>query len=324
MSDGVRWIKLAVGMHDDEKIKLLDSMEGKDAHHYVWVRLLIQAAKTNARGKIYLSEDVPYTNEMLSIIFNRPIEVVEASLKVMADLKMIHIDERNFITVTNWEKHQNVEGMEKIREQNRQRAKKFRAKNKSKEVSKEAADNDKADGKVNDKSNNVSVTKQNKKENENKKKNKSKNETETEKNENSEIVVNNNNCNLVEKPKVFVSKVNDKEEIKSAADIMAYIKKISEKIVKISLSAIKAAVLIHGVENVKLAVDEAVEANKLRMNYINGILRNWQAEGYPDAYKKLNNSGNGYKVREYKKLSFNNFEARVYDYDALEKGLLGW
>ena len=59
MSD-IKWIKLATCMPDDEKIKLIDAMPERDTIHYIWIRLLIQAGKTNADGEIFLSEDMPW------------------------------------------------------------------------------------------------------------------------------------------------------------------------------------------------------------------------------------------------------------------------
>jgi len=60
----IKWFKLATHMPDDEKMKLIDAMPQRDTVHYLWIRLLIQAAKTNANGEIFLSEDMPYTDKM--------------------------------------------------------------------------------------------------------------------------------------------------------------------------------------------------------------------------------------------------------------------
>jgi predicted phage-related endonuclease len=38
MSD-VKWIKVAIGMFDDEKMKLIDDMDDRDTVHYVWIGL---------------------------------------------------------------------------------------------------------------------------------------------------------------------------------------------------------------------------------------------------------------------------------------------
>ncbi|MBD5639657.1 phage replisome organizer N-terminal domain-containing protein [Clostridium botulinum] len=126
----VKWIKITTNMFDDEKIKLIDAMPERDTVHYIWIRLLVQAGKTNANGYIFLNDNVPYTEEMLSTIFNRPLNSLRFALKVLRDFGMIQIQEDKLIKITNWSKHQNIEGMEKVRQQTRQRVAKHRAKKK--------------------------------------------------------------------------------------------------------------------------------------------------------------------------------------------------
>lgn len=125
MSD-VKWIKLSMKMFEDEKIKLIEHMPEADTMLVIWIKLLSQAGKSNDNGYIYLSENIPYTDEMLSTIFNRPLNVVRMALGVFRKFGMIEIDEDNFISICNWEKHQNVAGLDKIREQTRQRVAKYR------------------------------------------------------------------------------------------------------------------------------------------------------------------------------------------------------
>jgi predicted phage replisome organizer len=127
----IKWIKLATGMPDDERMKLIDEMPERDTVHYLWIRLLIQAAKTNADGAVFLSEDMPYTDTMLAVIFSRPLTSIKLALKTLSRLGMIEIDSDKIIRIVNWDKHQNIEGMERVREQNRKRAEAHREKKKS-------------------------------------------------------------------------------------------------------------------------------------------------------------------------------------------------
>ncbi|ABS42787.1 phage replisome organizer N-terminal domain-containing protein [Clostridium botulinum] len=126
----VKWIKITTNMFDDEKIKLIDAMPERDTVHYIWMRLLVQAGKTNANGYIFLNDNVPYTEEMLSTIFNRPLNSLRFALKVLRDFGMIQIQDDKLIKIANWSKHQNIEGMEKVRQQTRERVAKHRAKKK--------------------------------------------------------------------------------------------------------------------------------------------------------------------------------------------------
>jgi predicted phage replisome organizer len=122
----VKWIKLSTNMFEDEKIRLIESLPEADTILIIWVKLLAQAGKTNASGYIYLSENIPFTDEMLSTIFNRPIGTVRLALKTFEQFGMIEISDNHFISISNWEKHQNIDGLEKIREQNRLRKQKER------------------------------------------------------------------------------------------------------------------------------------------------------------------------------------------------------
>ena len=85
MSD-IKWIKITTNMFEDEKIRLIDAMPERDTIHYVWIRLLVQAGKTNAGGFIFLNENIPYTDEMLATIFSRPLTSIRLALKTLVDL----------------------------------------------------------------------------------------------------------------------------------------------------------------------------------------------------------------------------------------------
>lgn len=126
----VKWIKLSTQMFEDEKIRLIEQMPEADTILIIWVKLLSQAGKTNANGYIYLSENIPYTDEMLATIFNRPLGIVRMALEVFKSFGMIEIDDDSFINISNWDKHQSLEGLDKIREQNRQRVARHRERKK--------------------------------------------------------------------------------------------------------------------------------------------------------------------------------------------------
>lgn len=122
----VKWIKLNTDMFDDEKVTLIESMPEGDTILVIWIKLLNQAGKTNASGYIFLNEKIPYTEEMLSTLFRKPLNVVRLALQTFEQFGMIEIDGSSFIRVANWEKHQNIEGLEKIKEQTRIRVAKHR------------------------------------------------------------------------------------------------------------------------------------------------------------------------------------------------------
>jgi len=122
----VKWIKLVTEFFDDEKIKLIEAMPEADMVLVIWIKLLTLAGKKNMNGYIFLTKNIPYTDEMFSTLFNRPLNTVRLALTTFKNFGMINYEDDNIIKITNWEKHQNIEGMEKIREQNRLRVAKFR------------------------------------------------------------------------------------------------------------------------------------------------------------------------------------------------------
>lgn len=121
----IQWIKLKVGMFDDSKIKYIEALPERDTIITIWVKLLTLAGKYNEHGYIMLSENLPYNEEMLANEFNRPLNSVRLALQTFEKLGMIE-QTQGVIKISNWEKHQNVEGMEKIRLQTRERVRKHR------------------------------------------------------------------------------------------------------------------------------------------------------------------------------------------------------
>jgi predicted phage replisome organizer len=125
----ITWIKIKTNIFDDEKIKLIDALPERDAIFVIWIKLLTLAGKINDSGQVYLSENLPYNAEMFSTIFNRPISIIRMALDTFESFKMI---ERNndFIGICNWEKHQNIDELNKIRESTKNRVAKYREKKK--------------------------------------------------------------------------------------------------------------------------------------------------------------------------------------------------
>jgi len=122
----VKWIKLLTEMFDDEKIKLIEAVPEADMLLVIWIKLLTLAGKKNMNGYIFLTENIPYTDEMLSTLFNRPLNTIRLALETFKKFGMINYNNEGQIKISNWEKHQNIDGLDKLREQNRLRVAKFR------------------------------------------------------------------------------------------------------------------------------------------------------------------------------------------------------
>lgn len=122
----VKWIKVMVDLFDDEKIIMIDQFPGADTLMIVWFKLLCFAGKQN-NGGVFTVAGVPHNAETLAAAFRRKPATVQRALDVFEQFGMIEIVD-GVITITNWEKHQNIDGMDKIREQKRIAQEKWRSK----------------------------------------------------------------------------------------------------------------------------------------------------------------------------------------------------
>ena len=129
MSD-VRWIKITTDIFDDEKIQLIESMPEGDTLIVIWFKLLVLAGKQNYSGILALGDKVFYTEEMLTTVFRRKATTVKLALKTFEQFSMIAFVD-GAVTIPNWEKHQNIDGLEKIRRQTRERVARHRQKQKA-------------------------------------------------------------------------------------------------------------------------------------------------------------------------------------------------
>jgi predicted phage replisome organizer len=123
---GVKWIKLMVDVFDNQKIRQIESMPEGDGIIVVWFYILCLAGSVNDGGAIYLTRDVPYTEEMLATFMRRPLNLIKVALHTFERFGMIEIVD-NVIHISNWAKYQNVDGMDKIRAQTRERVARHRA-----------------------------------------------------------------------------------------------------------------------------------------------------------------------------------------------------
>jgi predicted phage replisome organizer len=124
----VKWIKLTTDIFDDEKIIVIESMPEADALQNIFIRLICLAGKCNNAGRIYLSEKIPYTDEMLAKVFRRELNTVRLALSTFKQLGMIEWENGKELYLINFEKHQNIEGMERLKLQWREASQRYREK----------------------------------------------------------------------------------------------------------------------------------------------------------------------------------------------------
>lgn len=126
----VKWIKITTDMFDNRKIRHLRRLPDGNNIVLIWVMLLTMAGRCNANGMIFLTENIPYTPKMLADELDFEENTVILALEALGQLNMI-VTESGYFTIAGWEEYQNIEGMDKIREQNRLRQKRKREKQKT-------------------------------------------------------------------------------------------------------------------------------------------------------------------------------------------------
>ena len=276
---GVQWIRLNTDMFDNAKIKYIRTLPSGNDLVVIWVMLLAKAGKCNSNGFIFLTENIPYTADMLAAEFDFEVSTINLALNTFASLGMIQLEDSK-ILITNWEEHQNIEGLDKIREQTRKRVARHREKL--------ALENSNVTC-------NVTVTQSNA----------------TEKNKNrKEIDIDIDNNNMSSNSTTY-------------KEIIDYLNSKAKTNYKYTTKKTQSCIntrLAEGftVEDFKTVIDNKCK-EWLNTEYSKFLrpetLFGNKFEGY------LNQKPSGTNKKDSK---FFNFESHDYDYDDLEKKLLGW
>lgn len=116
----VKWIKITTDMFDNRKIKHLRRLPDGNNIVLIWVMLLTMAGRCNSGGMIFLTENIPYTPKMIADELDFEENTVRLALEALEQLGMVVMSNGCF-TIAGWSEHQNIDGMDKIREQNRLR-----------------------------------------------------------------------------------------------------------------------------------------------------------------------------------------------------------
>ena len=116
----VKWIKITTDMFDNRKIRHLRRLPDGNNIVLIWVMLLTMAGRCNSSGMIFLTENIPYTPKMLADELDFEENTVQLALKALEQLNMVVMND-GFFSIAGWDEYQNIEGMEKIREKNRER-----------------------------------------------------------------------------------------------------------------------------------------------------------------------------------------------------------
>ena len=120
MASDVKWIKITTDMFDNRKIKHLRRLPDGNNIVLIWVMLLTMAGRCNAGGMIFLTENIAYTPKMLADELGFEENTVRLALEALEQFNMV-VTDTACLRIAGWEEYQNAEGLDKIREQTKQR-----------------------------------------------------------------------------------------------------------------------------------------------------------------------------------------------------------
>lgn len=127
----VKWIKLVVGMFDGMSFKKIKKAEiggvkFRDKLTAVWFELMDFAGRCNHNGAFISPREIPfYELSDIATMIDREEEELKLCINFFVNEGMVSIVDDVYV-LSNWSEYQNVDGLEKIREQNRLRKQKQR------------------------------------------------------------------------------------------------------------------------------------------------------------------------------------------------------
>lgn len=127
----VKWIKLVVNARNSKSMKQLKSLPEGEKMALLWYEIMQLAGEVNERGFLYYDDDFPYTEEMLGVELGYDTKFIKYAFECLLKLKMISVID-NIYCLTNWNKYQNVKGLDEIRERRRLYMQEYRAKKQQK------------------------------------------------------------------------------------------------------------------------------------------------------------------------------------------------
>ncbi|MEG0772865.1 phage replisome organizer N-terminal domain-containing protein [Clostridium sp.] len=300
MSDNKRYyyLKLKDNFFDTEEIKILESLPNGIFYSNLLIKLYLKSLKFN--GALRFNDFIPYDENMIATITNLNIDVVRSGLKVLSSMKLIErLDDgtmymmsiQSFIGKSSSEADRKRLYREQIEEEKLMLGQKTPLD--QGQMSEECPDISPSNYGT------FLVKRPPEIENRDRERDRDKElERETEIRE-KELKI-----EQEKDAKVTPKDIEIKQQLHSmSVDLLKYFENTTGLIGGLNFGAIKVAISKHGYENVKKAINRALEKNKPTMIYINGILRNWAKEGYPKEGEGIKNgssvSGRGKNTTEY-------------------------
>lgn len=98
--------KFRTDMWSNTKMKIINTLKERDMIFYVWFRITNLATVVDDNGYLYITKNMPYTVNTLSIEFDRSAEDIALALNILLKLEMIEYIEERIFKVKNWQLYQ--------------------------------------------------------------------------------------------------------------------------------------------------------------------------------------------------------------------------
>ena len=89
------WLKLKRDFFKRHDIHILNGMEYGREIVLFYIKLMLESI--DHEGELRFSEKLPYSNSMLANLTDTPEQIVETSMEILQDFKLIEIDENGTI-----------------------------------------------------------------------------------------------------------------------------------------------------------------------------------------------------------------------------------
>ena len=121
----VKWIKLRVGMFDGMSFKKIKREKLRDKLTAVWFELMDFAGRCNHNGA-FISREIPfYELSDIATMIDRDESDLAVCMEFFIKEGMVSVVDDVYM-LSNWSDYQNVDGLERIKQQNRERQAKYR------------------------------------------------------------------------------------------------------------------------------------------------------------------------------------------------------
>ena len=126
----LNFIKLDINILNDAKIKIIRKYPDGDSLLVLWIGLLCMAMRSDTSGYIYITHGIPYTIDDLANELDIEKKTVGMGLRIFEEYKMINRIRGGVIEIINFNKHQQLDKIERSKISSRESSKRFREKQK--------------------------------------------------------------------------------------------------------------------------------------------------------------------------------------------------